>query len=128
MPTGKLCGEGVGASSGVNRGRQLLCGACPYATPGGRRTLAGLLARAHTPHTGTDTQGWDSASSAALGRGGAGSLLRLVLPTLRLHLGEDALIEQEVGAGGQHLLQAGLADSVVGDPQPLAAGGDRVLG
>lgn len=88
----------------------------------------GLLTRAHTRHTHAQTHRAGTVLAALQPWGRAGSFLRLVLPTLRLHLGEDALVEQEVGAGGQHLLQAGLADSVVRDPQPLAAGGDRVLG
>lgn len=116
VPRGKLCGEGVGASSGVNRGRQFLCGACSYNTPEGHRTLVGLLTHAHTRHAHAQTHRAGMVPAALQPWGGAGSLLRLVLPTLRLHLGEDTLIEQEVGAGGQHLLQAGLADGVVGDP------------
>lgn len=56
------------------------------------------------------------------------SLLGLVLLARGLCPGEDSLIEQQVGAGRQHLLQAGLADRVVGHPQPLVAGGQGVLG
>lgn len=33
--------------------------------------------------------------------------------------GPDALVEQQVGAGGERLLQAGLAHRVVRHPQPL---------
>lgn len=67
-------------------------------------------------------------SATALAPEPGWSLLRPVLPALVLHLGKDALVKQQVSAGGQHLLQARLADGVIGDPQPLVAGGERVLG
>lgn len=50
------------------------------------------------------------------------SLLSPVLPPLLLRPGQNSLIEQQVGAGRQDLLQAGLADSVIRNPQPLVAG------
>lgn len=50
------------------------------------------------------------------------SLLRPVLSALLLHPGQNPLVEEQVGTGGQDLLQAGLSDRVVRNPQPLVAG------
>lgn len=63
-----------------------------------------------------------SSVDSAIGSGAGQSFFGPVLPALVLHLGKNPLIKQQVGAGGQDLLQAGLADRVVGDPQPLVAG------
>lgn len=67
-------------------------------------------------------------SAVALAPGPGWSLLRPVLSALVLHLRKDALVKQQVGTGGQHLLQARLADGVIRGPQPLVASGERVLG
>lgn len=47
---------------------------------------------------------------------GLGAGLSLLRPVFPLRPGQNSLIKQQVGAGGQDLLQAGLADSVVRDP------------
>lgn len=60
-------------------------------------------------------KGWDHPGSAgsALGR------------ALGLAPAVHALVEQQVGAGCQHLVQAGPAHGLVRDPEPLAAAGAR---
>lgn len=88
----------------------------------------GLLARTHhSTHAHAHAHSLDGAISSSFGAR-AESFFRLALLTLVLHLGKNTLVKQQVGAGGQHLLQAGLADGVVRNPQPLVAGGERVLG
>lgn len=69
-----------------------------------------------------------SALCGSQGQAGAVSFFSLVFAALWLLLGDDTLIEEQVGAGGQDLLQACPSDCVIRDPQPLAAGGQRVLG
>lgn len=78
----------------------------------------GLLA-AHTAQRASVPEG---ATRSGVRAGSGPSLFGLELLALVLRPGEDALVEQQVRAGGQHLLQAGLADSVVGNPQPLVTG------
>lgn len=79
--------------------------------------LEGLLAHAHVACLPLS---WTRPSPRALA--GLPSLLSPVLAPLLLYPGQNPLVEQQVGARGQDLLQAGLADAVVGDPQPLVAG------
>lgn len=84
------------------------------------RTLAGLLAYPHSLILPCSRPVWTVPSALALGPGQ--SLFRPILPALVLHLGKNTLIEEQVSTGGQDLLQARLADGVIGDPQPLVAG------
>lgn len=103
---------------GLCWGHLLPGGTCSQNTPGGG-DCRGAACTHPQPGFVVFLTAWAAPSGLALGP--AQSLFRLVLPAL-VHLGEHALVEQQVGAGGQDLLQAGLADGVVGDPQPLVAG------
>lgn len=83
----------------------------------------GLLAYTHNTH-GLVLSFLDSVDNAISSSFGARaeSFFRLVFPALVLYLGKNTLIEQQISTGRKDLLQASLADSVIGNPQPLVAG------
>lgn len=107
-----------GAGFGLNWGQRLLYGACSENTQKAEGSGRGHL----RTHTQSDLAWFLAGTDNAIGSEAGQSFFCPVLPALVLHLGKNALVEQQVGAGGQDLLQAGLADCVVRDPQPLVAG------
>lgn len=97
-----------------------LCGAGSSVNPAlrthwkGKGPPSGLLAHTRTHTHNMTAFVLDSMDSSIRSRfRAAKSLLTLVLLALVLYPGENALVEQQVCARGQDLLQAGFSNSVI---------------